>query len=227
MTSPPGSQPNQPNQPGLPTTADADALIDALARMRGRRGRRGGHRPGGPGGPGDRHGDFADWGGHEARGVNEHAPPGDAERTGLHPGGAAHREHWGGHGGPPSEGRRGRGGPGGRAGGAALMRMLGVLAHSPEPLSISELAEHIGVDQPRASRLVQQAVALGHAEREADPADARRTRVRLTGAGEQLVHGIRNRQRDEATTALAALDDAERVELLRLVQKLADAWPTP
>ncbi|UTX54643.1 winged helix-turn-helix transcriptional regulator [Leucobacter aridicollis] len=107
------------------------------------------------------------------------------------------------------------------------MRMLGVLAHSPEPLSISELAEHIGVDQPRASRLVQQAVALGHAEREADPADARRTRVRLTGAGEQLVHGIRNRQRDEATTALAALDDAERVELLRLVQKLADAWPTP
>lgn len=106
------------------------------------------------------------------------------------------------------------------------MRMLGVLAHSPEPLSVSELAEHIGVDQPRASRLVQQAVALGHAEREADPADARRTRVRLTESGEQLVHGVRNQQRDEASTALEALDANERSELLRLIGKLANAWPT-
>ncbi|GAA2826887.1 hypothetical protein GCM10010471_05490 [Leucobacter komagatae] len=91
---------------------------------------------------------------------------------------------------------------------------------------MSELAEHIGVDQPRASRLVQQAVALGHAERQADPADARRTRVRLTESGEQLVHGVRNRQRDEASTALEALDSNERSELLRLIRKLADAWPT-
>ncbi|NYD25491.1 hypothetical protein BJ960_000294 [Leucobacter aridicollis] len=38
---------------------------------------------------------------------------------------------------------------------------------------------------------------------------------------------MRNRQRDEAATALAALDESERSELLRLIGKLADAWPAP
>ena len=112
-----------------------------------------------------------------------------------------------------------------RAGGPALLRLLGALAHAEEPLSISELAERIGVDQPRASRLVQQAVELGHAVREADPGDARRTRVRLTDTGEHLVHGVRDRQRHDATSALAALAPDERTELLRLMAKLAQAWP--
>ncbi len=127
----------------------------------------------------------------------------------------------------PAQAPGGSRGPGGRFGGPALLRLLSQLAHAPHPLSISELAEQVEVDQPRASRLVQQAVERGFAAREADPEDARRTRVRITELGEQTVHGFRGRQRADVTTALTALDPAERAELARLIAKLADAWPAP
>ena len=45
--------------------------------------------------------------------------------------------------------------PGPRFGAAAAMRMLEALVTAPTPLTVSELGETIGVDQPRASRLVQ------------------------------------------------------------------------
>jgi DNA-binding MarR family transcriptional regulator len=48
---------------------------------------------------------------------------------------------------------------------------------------VSELGEAIGVDQPRAPRLVQQSVEMGLVQREADPDDARRTRIALTPVG--------------------------------------------
>lgn len=189
-----------------PTTAEADALVDALGRLRGPRGHRGpGGGPfgmgGGPFGMGGGRRGMGGMGGFEGRGFPDQHRPHDSH------------EH------------RGQRGPRERTGGPALVRLLGVLAHSEEPLSISQLAEHIGVDQPRASRLVQQAVEAGHAVREADPGDARRTRVRLTASGEQLVHGVRSRQREHASTALAALAPSERAELLRLMAKLAQAWP--
>ena len=112
-----------------------------------------------------------------------------------------------------------------RHGGPALMRMLAALADSPEPLTVSEIAEHIGVDQPRASRLVQQAVAHEQVAREADPADARRTRVALAAAGREAVERVRASQRAEAAVALGALTSAERSTLIALLGKLADAWP--
>lgn len=219
--------------------AEADALLDALGRLRAHRGR--GNR-GGMGGPDGRH--WAGVGGGSEPGFGpDFARMGRGARGGHlggpiasdHPEFEAHwreaREQIAGEYGEPSHddahGPRAHGprGRGSRTGGAALLRLLGTLAHSPEPLSISELAERIGVDQPRASRLVQQAVAHGHAVREADPADARRSRVRITEQGERFVHGVRGRQRDEASTALAALSEGERADLLRLLAKLADAWP--
>ena len=50
----------------------------------------------------------------------------------------------------------------GRIGGPARMRMLEALAAASAPLSVSALGEAIGVDQPRASRLVQQGVERGY-----------------------------------------------------------------
>ena len=195
-----------------PTTAEADALVDALGRLRGPRGHRG--PGGGPFGMGG--GPFGMGGGRRGMGgMGGVGSMGGFEGRGFPD---QHRPH------DPHE-HPGQRGPRERTGGPALVRLLGVLAHSEEPLSISQLAEHIGVDQPRASRLVQQAVEAGHAVREADPGDARRTRVRLTASGEQLVHGVRSRQREHASTALAALAPGERAELLRLMAKLAQAWP--
>ncbi|WP_198141972.1 MarR family winged helix-turn-helix transcriptional regulator [Leucobacter komagatae] len=238
----------QPGAGQAPTPEQADALVDALSSLRGRRGPGGRRWPGGPGGWGGPEGPGG-WGGkggpggwrgqgewdgglrpgtsqdpRETRSSGEHEHEHEREREHEHEHGARRPDfggdrRWPGHGAGSPRGHRER------AGGPALLRLLGALAHAEEPLSISELAERIGVDQPRASRLVQQAVELGHAVREADPGDARRTRVRLTDTGEHLVHGVRDRQRHDATSALAALAPDERTELLRLMAKLAQAWP--
>lgn len=173
----------------------SDAIAAALARLRGRRGPR------------------PPWG-----------PPGEHPfgRGGPHHGGNVHggRGHHGHATGTPPwlAGVRGGGGP-------ARLRLLEALAAASTPLSVGEIAEAIGVDQPRASRLVQQGVELGLVQREADPDDARRTRVALTEQGAMIARRFRGERRDAVATALEGFTDAERAELARLLTKLSDAWP--
>lgn len=116
------------------------------------------------------------------------------------------------------------GGPGGRLGGPAWMRMLEALATASEPLSVSVLGEAVGVDQPRASRLVQQGVQRGLVQREADPDDARRTRIALTDAGRKIARGMRGERREVLSRALEPFTEEESRELARLLSKLADNW---
>lgn len=144
---------------------------------------------------------------------------------GGHHGGGPHGSpfgHGGGRGrhpGPPWAA-----GQGGRFGGPAWVRMLEALAAAPEPLGVGALGEAIGVDQPRASRLVQQAVGRGLVRREADPDDARRTRIALTDEGRRIARGARGERREALSAALEAFSDEERTELARLLNKLADNW---
>ena len=136
-----------------------------------------------------------------------------------------HGPHGGdGHGMPPAPpwvGLHGR--PGG---GPARMRLLEALASASGPLSVSEIGAAIGVDQPRASRLVQQGVEHGLLRREADPDDARRTRIVLTEQGRGIARGFRGERREAIATALAGLTESERAELARLLTKFAEGWPT-
>lgn len=103
--------------------------------------------------------------------------------------------------------------------------MLEALAAASHPLTVGEIAEAIGVDQPRASRLVQQSVELELVRREADPEDARRTRIVLTDAGTALARGFRGERRGAVESALADFSADERADLARLLTKLAAAWP--
>lgn len=105
------------------------------------------------------------------------------------------------------------------------MRLLEALMSAAGPLTVGEIAEAVGVDQPRASRLVQQAVDMGLAAREADPDDARRTRVAMTDVGRKAVSGFRDERRESVAAALKSFTNAERGELARLLGKLADGWP--
>ncbi len=104
------------------------------------------------------------------------------------------------------------------------MRMLEALAAASAPLSVSEIGEAVGVDQPRASRLVQQGVELGLVLREADPADARRTRIALTEEGRRIAQGMRGQRRRAVGQALESFSDEEQRELARLLAKLVDSW---
>jgi DNA-binding MarR family transcriptional regulator len=103
--------------------------------------------------------------------------------------------------------------------------MLEALSAASDPLGVSEIAEAIGVDQPRASRLVQQGVDRAWVRREADPNDARRTRIALTADGTRTVRGVRGERRERLDTALQALTETERDQLAHLLTKLADGWP--
>ncbi|MFG6503809.1 MarR family winged helix-turn-helix transcriptional regulator [Microbacterium sp. P05] len=138
-------------------------------------------------------------------------------------GGPRERDHE--HGEHPRGGMPPWAGAHGRMAGLARLRMLEALAAASEPLSVSELAVAIGVDQPRASRLVQQAADHGFVRREADPSDARRTRIALTDEGSAIVRSFRGERREAVREALDSFSDADRAELARLLTKLAEAWP--
>lgn len=199
------------------TPDELDAIAAALARVRGR-----GRGPGGPGsaaGAAGRHGHPAhEWLQGEAGSGSENTGHGRG-RGARHPGGpGGPGSHWG--------------GPGtwagaGRMGGPARMRLLDALAVASGPMSVSEVGEAVGVDQPRASRLIQQAVDLGLVRREADPDDARRTRVALTDEGTRIVRGFRGQRREHLSQALADFTADERADLARLLTKLAASWPSP
>jgi DNA-binding MarR family transcriptional regulator len=115
-----------------------------------------------------------------------------------------------------------RGGPGGR-GGHAAVRLLMVLAkHGPS--SVSELATAIGVDQPRASRLVQAAVDSGQVRRDVDPADARRSILVITDSGRAALSALLDHRRSAVERALADFTPAEREQFAALLTRFAQAW---
>lgn len=118
-----------------------------------------------------------------------------------------------------------RRGFGGRFGGRAQLRLLITLAQAGRSLGVSAIGESIGVDQPRASRLVSQGVELGLLQREADPDDARRTLIALTDKGRAISSRFRGAQRDSVDLALDGFTDEERALLAQLLSRLADAWP--
>ena len=74
------------------------------------------------------------------------------------------------------------------AGGGAMRPSFGFVlrAVAAEAPTVSRLAEMLGVAKQGASRLADDMVALGYLERIGDPTDRRRTRLRLSPAGERI-----------------------------------------
>jgi DNA-binding MarR family transcriptional regulator len=75
-----------------------------------------------------------------------------------------------------------------KAGGEAMRPSFGFVlrAVAAEQPSVSRLAELLGVTKQGASRLADDMVTLGYLARDEDPADRRRTRLRLSPAGERI-----------------------------------------
>ena len=74
------------------------------------------------------------------------------------------------------------------AGGGAMRPSFGFVlraVHAEAP-TVSRLAEMLGVAKQGASRLADDMVDLGYLERTGDPTDRRRTRLRLSPAGERI-----------------------------------------
>lgn len=113
---------------------------------------------------------------------------------------------------------RGDAGPGGFA------RFRALEALEAGPRTVTELAELIGVDQPRASRLVAFGVKAGLLRKAPDPSDARRAIIELTDAGREAMAAARARRRSSLDRGLAGFTPEEAEQFATLLERFAANW---
>jgi DNA-binding MarR family transcriptional regulator len=124
-------------------------------------------------------------------------------------------------------GRRGRDGSLGRMARVRMLEALEAAEAAGSSLSVSGVAAAIGVDQPRASRLVQEGVERGLVRRVPDPSDARRALIQLTSAGRSQLEELRSHRRSAVETALAGFTPEEARTFAALFDRFVRAWPRP
>lgn len=78
-------------------------------------------------------------------------------------------------------------------------------------------AVQLGVDPPRASRLVLRATEAGWITRRTDPSDARRTLLALTDEGREEVDRAHRFRQEVFARATADWTDTDRTEFARLI----------
>ncbi len=86
---------------------------------------------------------------------------------------------------------------------------------------ISTIADRLGIDPSRASRLVSDAISKGLARRAVSQRDARRTIVELTGDGRAVVRAVRRYKFLLMGDFLSRWSDAERADFLRLLDRFS------
>jgi DNA-binding MarR family transcriptional regulator len=118
---------------------------------------------------------------------------------------------------------RGYRGPHDRFGGAARFRLLGALRER-DGMSVSEIAEMVGVDQPRASRLVNESAERGLVTRRADEKDARRSVVEITAAGRAMLDTANASRRSAVQDAVAGFTPDERATFADLLTRFVAGW---
>lgn len=89
--------------------------------------------------------------------------------------------------------------------------------------TVSSVAAALGVDQPRASRLVAAAVDAGLVRRLADQADGRRAPLALTAPGRDQAERVHRFRRAVFAEAMADWSDAERAEFAQLLTRFVAA----
>jgi DNA-binding MarR family transcriptional regulator len=87
-------------------------------------------------------------------------------------------------------------------------------------LRLSELSDHLHIAPRSTTEVVDALQERGLAERHPDPADRRAILVRLTGEGIQVASAIGAARATEAEAFFAALDDADRACLARILGRL-------
>ncbi|MFI7060037.1 MarR family winged helix-turn-helix transcriptional regulator [Kribbella sp. NPDC050124] len=96
-------------------------------------------------------------------------------------------------------------------------------AAGADPIGVNGVATALGVDQPRASKLVAAAVSAGLVRREADQADGRRTNLVLTEDGRRQLEWVHEYRRERFGQAMADWTDGERQTFADLLSRFVTA----
>lgn len=100
--------------------------------------------------------------------------------------------------------------------------VLDAIEGRADAATVGDIAHALGVDQPRASRLVARAVADSLLRREADQGDARRVILRLTPSAHAALAQAHESRRAVFARTTADWTGAERNEFARLLAKFVE-----
>jgi DNA-binding MarR family transcriptional regulator len=104
----------------------------------------------------------------------------------------------------------------------ALFEVIDAIAaaeEAGEAAWVSTVAEALNIAQPRASKLVAEAVEAGLVRREADQADGRRSLLVRTDAGRALCEQVHRFRRRAFEDAMAGWSARDRTEFARLISR--------
>lgn len=92
------------------------------------------------------------------------------------------------------------------------------------PCTVSSIAAALGVDQPRASRLVARAVSDGLVVRTADQSDARRTLLALTRTGTEHLARVHRFRQTLFAEAMSDWSPRQITTFARLLTRFVDSY---
>lgn len=99
-------------------------------------------------------------------------------------------------------------------------------AEGPVPeVTVGLIAERLGIDPSRASRVVADVVERGYAKRVASQLDARRICLELTGKGRNFVEAVRRNKLEIFARALGKWNERELVVFASLLDRFSN-WST-
>lgn len=98
-------------------------------------------------------------------------------------------------------------------------RTLAYIDHNAD-VSLSDVAEHIGLTLPSMSKIVDGLVARKLVTRQTHPADRRRLVLTLTRSGQTALEASRKATRACLAEDLSTLSDAERANIVRALEAL-------
>lgn len=100
-------------------------------------------------------------------------------------------------------------------------KVLGYVGREPGATQ-SDLVQHSGRDKAQLARLIKGLRERGLLDAEADEADRRHLRLRLTPAGQTLLRSLQRHSRQLGAQAVTGLSGAEREQLRALLQRMRD-----
>lgn len=113
-------------------------------------------------------------------------------------------------------------------GGGVELSHLGVVdaveegADADGAVTVGMVAERLGIDPSRASRVVASAIQAGYVERVASQADGRRVGLRLTDTGRALAQSAHRLRQRAFAEAMDGWTDAEKRDFARLLTRFVD-----
>lgn len=110
----------------------------------------------------------------------------------------------------------------------AHLDTISAIAYNPgspteakEEVTVGQIADRLGIDPSRASRLSADVVERGYARRVASQSDARRICLELTEKGERLVEAVRRSKWEVFAGALAEWNEDELVIFAALLDRFS------